>query len=119
MKKLDFLIPIMKQYEIYLSKEKNEDYEINPEQFDKFRELFLQFEQITKNCDGIFKPIQMIPKELHGYLTATFIVFNIYGSDLLNFSKALSNASAISIDITGKKVEIDIVVPNIFRKKQN
>lgn len=107
-----------KVYERIMKSRKNEDYEINEPQFLKFVETYAFFTRICKDCDGKLDPIKLVPKEEHGWISATFFVLDMYGENIKRFCDAMANTSAIGFDaLTTGEVCFSATIPNIFKHK--
>lgn len=104
-------------YEKVMELRKNEDYVVNQAQMDKFVEVLTFFTKATKKGHGKVESIDLKPKEEHGGLTATFVVFDVYGEEeVQKFSKVISYASAVTIDGTSDGICISLTIPNVFVK---
>ncbi len=107
-----------KLYEKVLSLRENDDYVINQPQMDKLVEVVDFFLDTARECNGEVEPVKLIPKEEHGDVTATFIVFDIYGDAIQRFCDVIKHTSAITIDVAeNDKVCISVTVPNVFVPK--
>lgn len=102
-----------------LSQRKDEDYVVNKPQMDKLSEIMEFFHKISPVCDGKIEPIKLSPREMHGGVSATFLVFNVYGEQIEEFCRLMSYTSAISIEEHKDGVYISVTVPNVFIKKQD
>lgn len=108
-------------YQIVLSFRKDEDYEIDQEQMDKLCALYRFFlDTAGKLKDGEVELCKLVPKEEHGGVTATFLVFDVYGDNVKRFAEVISVCSAIGAEATADgRVCIDCTVPGVFKKKTN
>lgn len=116
----DFVGKFGRLYEKVMSLRKNEDYVVNPIQMDRFLDLVQFFIRKTEDAsESSVDPRGFQPKECHGGVTATFIVFDLGGSEeVQEFCKVLRYCSAVSIDVVDDyKVSISCTVPNVFAKK--
>lgn len=111
---LEYVKHITKLYGEVLNLRKNDDYVVNQVQMDKFVEVLDFFMNAARKSNGNVEPIDLSPKEEHGGVTATFIVFDICGEDVQQYCKVMSYASAISIDGTEDGVCISVTIPNVF-----
>jgi len=105
-------------YEAEMSNRRNEDYEVNPEQMDKFLELlhFLRNKVDPEFDDGI-EPFHLEAKEEHGGFSARFCVLDLHGEEVIEFSRLISHCSAVSIDASNdSQMCISMTVPEIFRR---
>lgn len=68
----------------------------------------------ARKSNGNVEPIGLSPKEEHDGVTATFVVFDIYGDDVQQYCKVMSYASAITIDGTEDGICISVTIPEVF-----
>ncbi len=102
-------------YNHVMSLRKDEDYVINQPQMDKLVDIVKFFMTMTEKLSGKLEPVKLTPREEHGDITATFLVFDLCGSDIERFCDVVRHASAITIDATADcRVCISITVPNVF-----
>ena len=116
----DFVGRFGKLYEQVMALRKNEDYVVNPIQMDRFLDLVQFFIRKSEDAsESSVNPRGFAPKECHGGVTATFIVFDLGGSEeVQEFCKVLKHCSAVSIDaVDDYKVCISCTVPNVFVHK--
>lgn len=105
-------------YNKILSLRKDDDYVVNQEQMDKLVEVLDFFIKASKKSNGKVEYTKLTPREQHGGVTATFIVFDVYGDDVQEFSKVIGYTSAVSIDATTDgEVCISVTIPNVFVHK--
>lgn len=106
-------------YNTVMSLRRDEDYRINEEQMRKFFEVCEFFGKSAESDDEAYiNPIKLTPREEHGGLTATFLVFDMWGECLEEFKKIVQHLSALTIDATTDyKVCISVTVPNVFVPK--
>lgn len=111
---------LSKVYEDVINLRKDSGYMINQEQMQKLTNL-IDFFIITcaKLHEGSVLPVELVPREEHGGVTASFIVFDIWGDDVKKFCDVLCECSAVSIDATSDgEVCIACTIPNVFVPKQ-
>lgn len=115
----DFVGQYGRLYNKILSLRKDSDYVVNPLQMDRFLDLVRFFLIKSKDStDSEVDPYGFKPKECHGGVTATFIVFDIYGDEVPEFCKVLKHCSAVTIDCIGDSmIQISCTVPNVFIHK--
>lgn len=106
-------------YELVLSMRKDEDYAVNQPQMEKLVALVDFFTEVAAQSTGFVEPEISSPKELHGGVTATFIVFDVTGENVARFCDVLRHCSAVSIDATDDGVCISCTVPNVFIKRKD
>ena len=108
-----------KLYNQIMALRSDKDYVPNPPQMDKFLDLVQFFlNKKRESSEATVDPNGFSPRECHGGVTATFIVFDVSGDEVKEFSKVLKNCTAVSIDAVGDSmVEISCTVPNVFVHK--
>ena len=73
------------------------------------------FLNMSKESNGKVDPIKLTPKEENGGVTATFVVFDVYGDNIKKFCDAVQHCSSMTIDATANsEVCISVTVPNVF-----
>lgn len=110
----EYVKRITQLYSTILSLRKDDNYAINQPQMDKLIEVLDFFMNIARKSNGKVEPVSLLPREEHGGVTATFIVFDIYGEDIQNYCKVMSYTSAITIDGTEDGICISVTVPEVF-----
>lgn len=103
-----------KLYDKILSLRNDDDYAINQSQMDKLIEVLNFFLDATQKCTGKVEPVNLSPRAEHGGVTATFIVFDIYGEDVQRYCDVMRHTSAITIDSTSEGICISVTVPEVF-----
>lgn len=103
-------------YEEVLKLRKDSDYVVNQPQMDKFVKVLDFFLKHTaSDPDADVEPVDLTPSEMHGGVTATFLVFDIYGDLVTEFCDTIRNCAAITIDaMTDGRVCISCTVPDVF-----
>lgn len=105
-------------YDKILSLRKDSDYVVNQPQMDRLVELLDYFLTKAKVLDGEVQKVNLKPAEIHGGVTAHFLVFDTHGEDVQKFCKVLSYCSAIGIDaLESGDVCIDCTIPDVFIPK--
>lgn len=105
-------------YNKVLSLRKDSDYIINQPQMEKLVALIEFFMDMANELEGKVEPVQLQPKEEHGGVTATFLVFDLYGEKVLRFCNVMKECSAITIDTTIQgEVCISCTIPDVFVHK--
>lgn len=115
----DFTKDFLEAYEELIKKRDSADYEPNPTQWGYLMDIIEFFFKTAEVCGNAeIEPVQLIPKEIVGCVTAKFVLFHIYDDAVKRFCSVLQHASAVSIDSTtdGYAV-ISVTVPDVFRKK--
>lgn len=103
-----------KLYEQVIALRDDDDFLINEPQMKKFYEVCEFFNKAA----GEVEPIELVPREEHGGVTATFVVFDMYGKILEEFKKVVQHLSAMTIDaVNDGKVCISVTVPRVFVPK--
>lgn len=101
-------------YEKVLSLRDDDNYVINQPQMDKLIEVLNFFLDAAQKCNGKVEPVRLTPRAEHGGVTATFLVFDIYGEDIQKYCKVMSYTSAITIDATEDGICMSVTVPEVF-----
>lgn len=101
-------------YEKVLSLRDDDNYVINQPQMDKLIEVLNFFLDAAQKCNGKVEPVKLTPRAEHGGVTATFLVFDIYGEDIQKYCKVMSYTSAITIDATEYGICMSVTVPEVF-----
>lgn len=115
----DFLSKIGYLYESIMNLRDNDDYIVNQPQMDKFIEILKFFQDVSTGDNGKIEPLDIIPKEESGSITATFLLFNLFGDEVVRFSDIIKHASSIAIEATiDHEVCISVTVPNVFIPKK-
>lgn len=105
-------------YEKVLSLRKDDDYVINQTQMDKFVQVMDFFLDMGNRSNGKVEPVKLVPKEENGGVTATFVVFDVYGDNIKRFCDAIQHCSSMTIDATSdSEICISVTVPNVFTHK--
>lgn len=103
-----------------LSRRRNEDYEINPVQMDRFLAL-LQFlkDRVDPEFDEGIESFHLEAKEIHGGFSVQFCVFDLHGDEIPVFAQLLSCCSALSIDATSdSQICISVTIPDVFTLRE-
>lgn len=96
----------------------DDDYVVNQPQMEKFVDVVEFFMEMANKNDGELQPLKLSPKRENAGVTATFILFDVYGDDIAKFSDCIRKVSAFSINPTiNEKVCISVTVPEVFRPK--
>lgn len=103
-------------YNNILSLRKDSDYVVNQPQMDKLVKVLDFFMDVAKELDGHVDPVKLTPREEHGGVTATFLVFDIIGENIPRFCEVMGYTSAISIDSIEEGICISCTVPDVFVK---
>lgn len=118
MSDLEFARRLGVMYNEVLSLRKDDDYAVNQPQMDKFLEVMRFFLDCEKEMTGKVDPVKLSPKEIHGDVTARFLVFDLFNDSVQRFCSVMSACTAITIDVVeGDKVCISCTVPNVFIQK--
>lgn len=105
-------------YQKVLDLRTDDDYVVNQPQMDRLMDVMNFFLDEAGEQDGEVQPVKLIPKREHGGVTATFIVFDIYGDKIQRFCDVMRFTSAISIHSIGEDgICISCTVPNVFVHK--
>lgn len=101
-------------YNKVLSLREDEGFVINQPQMDKLVKVMTFFMDETQAQEGFLEPVKLAPREEHGGVTATFLVFDIIDDTVQRFCDVMRNCSAITIDCTDEGVCISCTIPNVF-----
>ncbi|MDD2647430.1 MAG: hypothetical protein PHI27_11695 [Eubacteriales bacterium] len=112
----DFIVTIGKMFVETMENRKNEDYELNPPQFEKLMALYEFVKTLTTSGDRI-APMKLEPKEQVGSIEADFIVFDVTGEKIQELARLMTACSVITIDVTRGKVHMECNVPDVFVEK--
>lgn len=105
-------------YSKVLDLRKDSDYIVNQSQMDKLVAVLEFFLDTAKALDGKVEPVRLKPREEHGGVTATFLVFDLFDDKVVRFCDVMKACSAITIDATTDgEVCISCTVPNVFIHK--
>lgn len=105
-------------YKKVMSFRKDSDYIVNQPQMDKLVKVLEFFLEMARKSNGKVEPVELIPREEHGGVTATFLVFDIYGDDIGRFCDVMRFTSAITIDsVIDEGICISCTVPDVFIHK--
>lgn len=105
-------------YNKVLSLRKDSDYIVNQPQMEKLVAVLEFFLDMADELEGKVEPVQLSPKEEHGGVTATFLVFDLYGDKIPRFCDVMRGCSAIGIDAnTNGEVCISCTIPEVFVHK--
>ena len=92
----------------------DKDYVINAPQMEKLVKVLGFFIDEAKKQDGKVEPLSLSPREEHGGVTATFLVFDIYGDTVKRFCDVMRECSALGIDTCKDGACISCTIPNVF-----
>lgn len=105
-------------YQRLLDLRSDDDYIISQPQLEKLMKIVEFFIDTANRLDGKVDPVTLAPREEHGGVTATFLVFDVCGDDVLKFCDVMRSCSAISIDsMEDGDICISCTVPNVFVHK--
>ena len=101
-------------YEKILKLCKSSDYIANQPQMEKLVNIYKLFLEIAEDGFDEVEPYLTDPKEKHGGVTAYFVALDIYGDMVKRFTDAISECSAVGIDVVNDRVCISCTVPDCF-----
>lgn len=113
----EYLARIGTLYNKIMSIRKDSDFIVNQPQMDKLVDVLTFFMDAARDLDGRVEPVKLVPREEHGGVTATFLVFDVYGDGVKRFCDVMRSASAISIDSMDEGICISVTIPNVFISK--
>ena len=104
-------------YQKLLDLRSEDDYIVNQPQLEKLMKIVEFFLEQPEHLGGSIESIDMNPKEEHGGVTATFLIFTMRGESVKKFCEVIQHASAVSIDGSEDGICISCTVPNVFVHK--
>ena len=106
-------------YNATLSLRGDDDYIVNDPQMDKLCRAIAFFADQAVVLDGEVDPVALVPREEHGGLTATFVVFDLSGEACREFAEIAASASALDIDsLEDGRVSISLTIPDVFIQRR-
>lgn len=101
------------------SSENSRDYVMNEGQMEKYARVYAYLERKAEEQNGVFQPSPLSPADLHGGLSAQFLVFDICDAEgMKEFCDVMSVCSALTIDgLSDGSICISCVVPDVYKKK--
>lgn len=98
----------------------DDDYVINPPQMDKFLDALSFLKELVAVSDGELNSVKLVPKEVHGWLSANMTILDLFGDNIVRFSDVVRNCSAFGVDaLNDGRVCVDFTIPNVFVRKEN
>lgn len=111
----DFIARLGKEYLQMLAEEDNSNYVANGEQAEKYCDMVKFLSHIAKSTVGGSITVECEPKGQHGYVNATFPVFDLSGEQVAQFATLLAGASAFDVDsLKDGSVCLSITIPNVY-----
>lgn len=110
----EYVAKLGKLYDKVLSLRNDDDYAINQPQMDKLIDVVDFFLDTANKSNGKVEPVRLLPRAEHGGVTATFVVFDIYGKDIQKYCDVIRHCSAMTIDSTDDGICISVTVPEVF-----
>lgn len=113
----DDFMKFSKKFEEVVGKRKDEDYQINEENWKKFVTVTEYLDNKARELGGSLMPVALIPKEQHGFIEAEFDVFVIRKGFIEDFTKAIRLVDVFSIEpTTDDKVRIGVNINYVYEK---
>lgn len=104
-----------KVYQQYLNSVSEADFKINKHQLNEFLKVLSFFVDAAEQMDGNIQVAEIRPKDTVGWVSATFMVFNITGDDMARFCNVVRSCSAITIDsMVDGRICISCTIPEVF-----
>lgn len=101
-----------------LSKIDYSKYEIDPENFQKLLIVAEFFENLAKENEADFLPVDLCPSYVHGGITIITDWVNMTGEELEDFSEILKLCWSFSVTAkTDGRFEITVTIKDVYRKK--
>lgn len=114
----EFVRRVAMIHEHLLKLRKDSDYVVNQPQMDRLVALLDYFIKKTQALCGKVDKVDLKPAELHGGVTANFLVFDSHGQDVQEFCRVLSYCSSVGIDsLSNGDICISCTIPNVFVPK--
>lgn len=104
-----------KVYQEYLNSVSEEDFRINKHQLNEFLKVLSFFVDAAEQMNGNIQVAEIRPKDTVGWVSATFMVFNITGDDITRFCDVVKSCSAVTIDsMADGKICISATISKVF-----
>ena len=96
----------------------SDDFAIDTTQMKKLNDLIEFFKKAAKDLGGKIDSISLDPSNPPNGVTASFVVFDLFGDDVQRFCNVIRECSAISFDVTNRdEVCISCTIPGVFVRK--
>ena len=114
----EFIKELSKKYEQIINKRNDADYMLNQENWKKLLSVLDYLTNAAQRLGGKVEPVNLIPREKHGYIEAVFDIFDIYGDSVKDFAKAVEMVDVFSIEpLTTGEIRIGININSVYEKK--
>lgn len=109
---------LAQKYESVINQRDDSDYQINQKNWTKLISVLDYISTAAAEFGGRLEPINLVPKEQHGYIEAVFDVFDVYGESLKAFIHALNLVDVFSVEpLESGQIRIGININNVYEKK--
>lgn len=113
-----FVNSLAEEYKNMIENEYDEDYEINPMNWEKMIYTLNYLVKVAEKLGGKVEPVELIPKEKNGYIEAVFDVFDLCGNEIQEFTDIIKMANVFSIEpLADNKIRIGININEVYQKK--
>lgn len=107
-----------REYEMEINSRDDRDYEVNPEQMEKFKEAFEFFVKMSDKYHGDITEVDLTPRRENGGITCELPLLYVYEENLITLSNIIKNMSGLSIDAKQDgTVCISFNIPHVFVHK--
>lgn len=108
---------LAKKYESVISQRNDADYQVNQKNWTKLVTILDYLNTEAERLGGKLEPVQLIPKEKHGYVEAVFDVFDVCGESLKAFIAAVSLADVFSVEpLESGQIRIGLNINDVYEK---
>lgn len=108
---------LAKKYESVIEQRDDLDFQVNKRNWTKLLTVLDYLSIEAEKLGGKIEPVHIIPKEQHGYVEATFDVFDVYGESLKAFIQTLSLADSFSVEsLIDGKIRIGVTINGVYQK---
>lgn len=115
----DIIKELAKKYEAVINQRNDADYQINQKNWIKLITVLDYLNTEAERIGGRLEPVQLIPKERHGYIESVFDVFDVSGDSLKAFIHTLNLVDVFSVEpLVNGQVRIGMNINDIHEKKK-
>lgn len=115
----EFLRLFGRIYDELMKKLNDDDYAVNPPQWNTLLEVVEYFDGLAVKSRGYIEPVELQPKMTSGSVTLYITVLGLRGVDVKKFCDMLSKCSSFTLDATTDgQACLSVCIPNVFVRKQ-
>lgn len=108
---------LAKKFEGVIKSRNDADYQINSKNWTKLLTVLEYLDTEAKNLGGRLEPVNLQPREQHGYVEAIFDVFDVSGDGVKALSTALQLVDVFSVEpLESGQIRIGININNVYEK---